>query len=90
MRFITWYQLERGGVRSVVAQSMSDKTAAIEDAQRRGTVTDQRTAGELLALVLTVANMWQNQGEDVRGLVPEPERRRVVTDTVRKLVASTH
>ncbi|WIX83549.1 TetR family transcriptional regulator [Amycolatopsis carbonis] len=86
MRFVTWYQLERGSVRPVVAKSMADKTAAVEDAQRRGTVTGQRTAGELLALVLTIANMWQNQGEDVRGLVPEPERRRVVTDTVRQLV----
>lgn len=35
MRFITWYQLERGGARPVVAQSMTDNTAAIEDTQRR-------------------------------------------------------
>jgi AcrR family transcriptional regulator len=91
MRFMTWYQLERAGngVRPVVARSMADKTAAVEDARRRGTVTGRGTAGELLALVLTIANMWQHQGEDVRGLVPEAERRRVVVDTVRHLVTPT-
>ncbi|MEU4673252.1 hypothetical protein AB0F91_36190 [Amycolatopsis sp. NPDC023774] len=53
-------------------------------------MTDQRPPGELLALALTIANMWQNQGEEVRGLAPQPERRRLVTDTVRQLVAPAH
>ncbi|MGW6929833.1 TetR family transcriptional regulator [Lentzea sp. NPDC054927] len=90
MRFVAWYALERGdseqAQRPSVAKSMADKTAAIEDAQRRGVVTSDRTAAELLALVLTVANMWQRLGEDVRGLVAETERRRVVVETVRQLV----
>ncbi|WUD78045.1 TetR family transcriptional regulator [Streptomyces sp. NBC_00510] len=89
MRFVAWYALERGDgreVRPVVAASMADKVAAVEDAQRRGTVTDRMGAGELLALVLVVANMWQRQGEDVRSLVPAPERRRVVVESVRQLV----
>lgn len=88
MRFVAWYSLERGDAaqRPSVAKSMADKTAAIEDAQRRGVVTGDRTAAELLALVLTMANMWQRLGEDVRGLVAESERRRVVVDTVRQLV----
>ncbi|MBM9504363.1 TetR family transcriptional regulator [Actinacidiphila acididurans] len=90
MRFMTWYGLERAGrrgVRPLVAASMADKTAAIEAAQRRGTVTGRTTAPELLALVLAVANMWQHQGEDVRGLVPAAERRRVVVESVRRLTA---
>ncbi|MFJ5991714.1 TetR family transcriptional regulator [Lentzea sp. NPDC092896] len=90
MRFVAWYALERGdsgqAERPSVAKSMAAKTAAIEDAQRRGVVTGDRSAAELLALVLTVANMWQRLGEDVRGLVAETERRRVVVDTVRQLV----
>ena len=91
MRFIAWYTLERGdsqeAVRPIVATSMSEKTAAIEHAQRRGTVTTQHTASELLALVLAIANMWQRQGEDVRSLVPDSERRTVIVDAVRRLVA---
>lgn len=90
MRFVGWYALERGdteqAVRPIVTQSMADKAAAIEDAQRRGTVTKRHTAPELLALVLTIANMWQRQGEDVRTLVPESQRRRIIVDTVRHLV----
>lgn len=91
MRFVAWYALERGdaeqSVRPIVAKSMAEKTATIADAQRRGTVTAQRSAPEVLALVLAIANMWQRHGEDVRSLVPESERRRVVVDTVRQLVA---
>jgi AcrR family transcriptional regulator len=90
MRFVAWYTLERGdaepNVRPSVTKSMTEKVTAIEDAQRRGVVTDQRSAAELLALVLAIANMWQRHGEDVRGLVQEPERRRVIVDAVRQLV----
>lgn len=90
MRFMAWYALERGdaqGVRPLVAASMAEKVAAVEDAQRRGVVTDRMSAGELLALVLAVANMWQRQGEDVRALGAQSQRRRVVVEAVRQLVA---
>lgn len=90
MRFMAWYQLERGHrqteVRTTVVESMTQKVAAIEDGQRRGVVTDRQDAAELLALLLTIANMWQLQGEDVRHLVPHAERRRLVVDAVRQLV----
>jgi AcrR family transcriptional regulator len=89
MRFVAWYALERGddhGVRPIVTASMAEKVAAIEDAQRRGTVTGRARAGELLALVLVIANMWQRGSEDVRSLVPEPERRRAIVEAVRLLV----
>ncbi|MDX2847852.1 hypothetical protein PV342_05005 [Streptomyces sp. PA03-3a] len=87
-RFVTWYFLERGDgreVRPLVAASVADKVAAVQDAQRRGTVADRMGAGELLALVLVIATMWQRQGEDVRSLVPASERRRVVVESVRQL-----
>lgn len=91
VRFVDWYALERGdsvqAVRPVVAASVAGKTAAIEDAQRGGTVTAGRTASELLAPALTITDIWQRQDEDVRGLVPDSERRRVIVGTVRELVA---
>lgn len=88
-RFMAWYELERGQdkpPRQSVVDAMAEKTAAIADAQRRGVVTDRRTAGEILALVLTIANMWQQQGEEVRALVPEKSRRAVIVDAVRAVV----
>lgn len=90
MRFVAWYTLERADsgadVRPIVKQSMADKIAAIEEAQRQGKVTKGRKAPELLALILTIANMWHSQGEDVSGLVPEENRRKTVVDAVRTLV----
>ncbi|MFF3212086.1 TetR family transcriptional regulator [Streptomyces sp. NPDC002886] len=88
MRFIRWYYLELGesSQRAVVAASMAEKVAAITDAQQRGTVTTARPAAQILALVLTLANMWHLPGEDVAGLVPEPERRALVTSAVAALV----
>ncbi|GII59612.1 HTH-type transcriptional repressor [Planotetraspora thailandica] len=88
-QFMAWYALERGdnqSVRPIVAKSMAEKVAVIEDAQRRGVVTDRENAGEILALVLVIANMWQRQGKDVHGLVPRGQRRRVIVDAVRQLV----
>jgi AcrR family transcriptional regulator len=88
MRFMAWYALERGdaGARQVVAEAMAEKVAAIEDAQRRGVVSDRMDAERLLALVLAIANMWQRQGEDVRALAPEEARRSTIVEAVRLLV----
>lgn len=88
MRFVAWYALERGDeAPATVVQSMRDKTAAIEAAQRRGTVSDRCSPGQLLALVLTLANMWQRDGDGVRGLVPEHEHRATIVEAVRALTA---
>ncbi|CAL9475191.1 HTH-type transcriptional repressor [Streptomyces sp. enrichment culture] len=89
MRFLTWYALERAErpASDLVARSMRDKIAAVEAAQRRGTVRRDKPAAEILALVLTLANMWQHHTEDVDSLVPPAQRRTVITDAVRRLVA---
>jgi AcrR family transcriptional regulator len=90
LRFMAWYQLERGesaGRRASTTAAMREKVAAIADAQRRGVVTDRFTAGQMLALVLTLANMWQLQGSDFLDLVPAPDRRTTVLDAVRRLLA---
>ncbi|MFE8018080.1 TetR family transcriptional regulator [Streptomyces antibioticus] len=88
MRFLAWYSLERAErpVPAIVARSMDEKIAAIEAAQRRGTVTSDKPAGEILALVLALANMWQHHTEDVGHLVTDAQRRTVITDAVRRLV----
>ncbi|WP_237497620.1 MULTISPECIES: hypothetical protein [unclassified Streptomyces] len=64
------------------------QVAAIEDAQRRGTVTDRMGAGGLLALVLVIATMRRRHGDDIRSLVPTSERRRVVVESVRQLATA--
>lgn len=90
LRFVSWYALERGDDDKVppsVIASMQEKIAAVEDAQRRGTVTDRLTAGQLLALALSVANMWQREGDGVRGLVPAEQRRETVVAAMRTLTA---
>ncbi|MEV0734175.1 TetR family transcriptional regulator [Polymorphospora sp. NPDC050346] len=90
LRFVSWYALERGSddnVPEAVRASMRDKVAAVEDAQRRGAVTDRFTAGQLLALTLTAANMWQREGDGVRSLVPPELRRETVVAAVRTLTA---
>ncbi|MCQ6248777.1 TetR family transcriptional regulator [Streptomyces malaysiensis] len=88
MRFLSWYALERAerAMPEIVARSMADKIAAIEAAQRRGCVTRDKPAGEILALVLALANMWQQHTEDVRHLVTAEQRRATITDAVRRLI----
>ncbi|MDY7106795.1 MAG: TetR family transcriptional regulator [Actinomycetota bacterium] len=88
MRFVAWYALERGddaATPAAVTQSMSEKTTAIAAAQQRGAVTDRWSPGQLLALVLTLANMWDRHGDGVRGLVPEHEHRATIVQAVRAL-----
>jgi AcrR family transcriptional regulator len=89
MRFVTWYELERGasaGLRASTSAAMGEKVDAVEAAQRRGVVSDRFTAGQVLALVLDLANMWQLQNADYLGLVPEQQRRETVVGAVRRLV----
>jgi AcrR family transcriptional regulator len=88
IRFLAWYQLERGDMaqRAAVTAAMGEKVAAIESAQCRRAVTAVLPARQVLALVLAIASMWSQPSEDLRTLVPEGERRQVVTDAVARLV----
>lgn len=90
MRFIHWYTLERGDDKNVpasVTEAMKDKVAAIEDAQHRGTITDRFSASQLLALVLSIANMWQIEGDGTRNLVAIAQHRDTIITAVRHLTA---
>ena len=90
MRFITWYRLERGEnavTRASTAAAMQEKLDAIAEAQQRGTLTDRYTPGQLLALALTLANMWSQRNEDVGGLVPADAHRATVINAVTRLAS---
>jgi AcrR family transcriptional regulator len=91
IRFIAWYQLERGqaaGTRAATSAAMAEKVAAITAAQRAGLVTTQFTAGQVLALVLALATMWQRQDGDYLALVRKnTQRRATIVDAVRRIVA---
>lgn len=88
-RFMTWYHLERGqsAMPASVAAAMTDKVAAIREAQRRGTITSAMPPEQILALVLAIANMWNQPGEDLLAFVPGAGRREVITDAVARLTA---
>ncbi|WP_425303237.1 hypothetical protein [Nocardia wallacei] len=89
MRFLMWYHLLRGdsAQRASVAESMQAKVEAIEQVQHRGTVTTTQPAAHILALVLTIANMWHQPAEDIARLVPEPQRRSLVLHAVTTLIS---
>ncbi len=58
--------------------------APLKDAQRRVTAT--MPAEQILALVLAIANLWSQPGEDLVSLVPKTKHRKAVIDTVTRLV----
>ncbi|MEV6633609.1 hypothetical protein AB0M54_22950 [Actinoplanes sp. NPDC051470] len=87
---MAWYQLERGepaARRASTTAAMADKVAAIAQAQSRGVVTDHIAAGEILALVLALANMWQLREPEFLDLVEPGRRRAAVVEAVRRLTA---
>ncbi|XVV12567.1 TetR family transcriptional regulator [Actinoplanes sp. CA-131856] len=90
LRFVAWYQLERGEAaarRASTTAAMAEKVALIEQAQSRGAVTDRIAASEILALVLTLANMWQLREPEFLDLVEPDRRRTAVVEAVRRLTS---
>ena len=90
LRFVAWYQLERGDPgarRASTTAAMAGKVTAIAEAQRRGVVTDRLAPGEILALILTLANMWQLREPEFLDLVDQDHRRTTVVEAVQRLTA---
>jgi AcrR family transcriptional regulator len=90
LRFVAWYQLERGDPaarRASTTAAMAGKVADIAEAQKRGVVTDRLSPGEILALILALANMWQLREPEFLDLVAPDRRRAAVVDAVRHLTA---
>jgi AcrR family transcriptional regulator len=92
-RIASWHRLERAGttlpLESIVKANQS-KVDAIAEAQRQGVLTTRYSPADLLALVLTIANMWTAMTPEYHDLVqdePTAHRRKVVTDAVRALLA---
>ncbi len=79
-RFLSWYELERTGGRSIPehAAADADKVAAVKAAQHDGVVDDTVEAGRLLGLVVAIAHGYDG---------PESDGADVVRDAVARLVA---
>jgi hypothetical protein len=68
---------------------MVDKTAAIEAAQKAGTVTTRLSAVDLLGVVLQISSIWDNATPEYSSLISghtRAQRRKVVTDAVAALL----
>ncbi|MEV0713604.1 TetR family transcriptional regulator [Asanoa sp. NPDC050611] len=91
LRLVTWHRLERAAdqppPQAVIAANQS-KVEAIAKAQAAGQVTARYTAAEILALVLSIANMWTVMSPEMHLAAPtDPAARRaLVVDAVATLV----
>lgn len=89
VRFLSWYQRERGAAaqRDTVTESMREKVRAIAIAQERGILTQALGAEQVLALVLTIANLGVQQAEDITTLVPPAAQRQTIKVAVARFIA---
>ena len=92
-RIASWYRLERAEtaepLQSILAANQS-KIDAIAKAQADGVLPARFDPADLLALVLTVAQMWTAMTPEYHDLVRKESvahRRKVITDTVRTLLS---
>ena len=91
LRLATWHRLERADTEEPLAAVLDanrSKIDAIAKAQADGHVTTRFTAPEILALVLTIANMWTVMSPEVHRAAPtDPATRRaLVVSAVAALV----
>ena len=93
LRLTHWYQLERpdGAPLRAIVQAHDVKLTAIADAQSVGTLPDDYSPVELLALVRGIAMAWDNLAPQLGHAVPESResRRAAVVDAVERLVSTT-
>jgi AcrR family transcriptional regulator len=78
-RIATWRRLERGAPHpklDILVENNRADLAAIEHAQRDGTVCDSFTPVELLTLVLTIAAMWVSQTPELTSAFKNLSRQR--------------
>jgi AcrR family transcriptional regulator len=94
LRLVTWARLEGRTTRSAQEQrraSYRRRTAAIEDAQRAGSVTSAITGSQLLDMIESLAVGWTAAA---RGLLATPRQlkaeraaqRRAIAEAVRRIV----
>lgn len=92
-RMIAWSRLEaaRSEPHPATVAATLEKVAVLEDAQKRGVITDRYDARQLLVLVQGLAGIWSGQPDDVADQLADPDdherRRATVVQAVRQLVA---
>jgi AcrR family transcriptional regulator len=88
-RLATWYQLEKkkeSHIPSIVARATQTKLAAIRDAQKRGIVSKRFTAEDLLAFVLKLSTVGnQNSPEAVDVVNSKSRLRKTMMEAVKRL-----
>lgn len=91
-RFVGWYQLQSSpdaSRRSLVADAVREKIAAVAAAQAAGLITDRMSAGELVLAVQTISRMWATQPDEIVSAAggDADSRREAVRTAVERLVA---
>jgi len=91
LRLATWHRLERAADHAplqAVLEANQSKIDAIAKAQAAGRVTTSYTPAEILALVLTIANMWTVMTPEMHlaGPTDSTTRRALVVTAVATLV----
>ncbi|HEV7708398.1 MAG TPA: TetR family transcriptional regulator [Asanoa sp.] len=91
LRLVTWQRLERAEIQEplkTVLNANQSKIEAIAQAQASGQVTTRFAAAEILALVLTIANMWTVMSPEANPAAPKDPatRRALVVAAVATLV----
>ena len=91
VRFVSWYQLERGAGGSGAGDGTAAKVQRIQDAQADGRLPDALPAPLLLLAVQALARMWVTEPVDVlRAIDPDDDadvRREHVRTAVQALLA---
>ncbi|MFJ3877780.1 TetR family transcriptional regulator [Streptomyces sp. NPDC090077] len=98
MRLVQWKQLERPETGEAVAESYRGKIAAVERAQRAGLVDPGLDPGDVLTLVMGLAQAWTGAvGGPATGGPGEPwpaarlaRHRETVVESARRLVGPPH
>ena len=92
LRLVTWQRLERSSdpLPALAVKAGQAKIADIAQAQADGRLSDRYPADVLLHAVLHIAALWAATSPDVASACKPPPaaaRRRIVTQTVRDLLA---
>lgn len=94
LRLAAWHQLERAasvGMPQVARDANANKHAALSEAQRKGKLDAHFTPEDLLTLVFGISSMWgfvSLSSNEPLSKEERTRRRRVVTDTMQRVLAA--
>jgi AcrR family transcriptional regulator len=91
LRLAIWHRLERPEGKWVTEIVLANEIRLLdlERAQKEGRLSDHYTPMELLVLIQSVSTAWTTTNSElgVRTTIPREERRALVVDAVRRLIA---